>query len=69
MATKTATPRCRDGRDCFAKRKEEDGCWHCKVLTKTYKDGECPFCKEKADVYKGKTYPFNPFYGGIENEQ
>lgn len=37
---------------CFAKR---DG--HCTILTNTDSNTICRFCKERAEITKGKYYP------------
>lgn len=62
---------CKDSRPCFAKVKKRGSreC-ECAILTyntkeytykNEYKAGECPFCKPKAEVTKGKTYPMSEY--------
>lgn len=45
-ASKTERPVCYDRRPCFA-RKRFYFDTVCTVLTSTYEDGKCPFCKAK----------------------
>ena len=44
--------KCRDSRPCFAKGSRHQ----CKLLTSTYKDGKCPFCKAIRAETNGKFY-------------
>ena len=55
----TYNSKCYDARPCFGRRKATGNCI---ILTSTYKDGMCPFCKPHIDRTKGKVYPFDPDY-------
>lgn len=46
---------CNDSRKCFAKVNGE-----CTILTSTYKDNNCPFCKVTRNITNGIYYPYNP---------
>ncbi len=52
-------PECGDCRDCFGK--SESG-KRCRILTETYQDGKCPFCKEKREITEGKYYAYQKNY-------
>ncbi len=49
---------CNDRRRCFG-RGEYGGCL---ILKKTYKNGECTFCKPEREWTKGKYFPVDPNY-------
>ena len=51
-------PICNDTRLCFAQVGEV--VCRCKVLTDTYKNGSCPFCKVVQTITDGKIYPYSP---------
>lgn len=50
---------CNDTRTCFAKFRYPDGRVTCRLLTETYPNGECPFCKPDREVTNGIVYPNN----------
>ena len=51
--------RCIDKRKCFAKSRTGG----CGILSRTYKkNGECPFCKPKREITRGKMYPYSLAY-------
>lgn len=61
---------CKDKRPCFARVKKGKREYECGILvysskdckyTDEYRIGECPFCKPKAEVTKGKTYPMSEY--------
>lgn len=52
-------PKCNDSRKCFGKTQTGS---ECKVLTRTYRDGKCPFCKPERDVTNGRRYPYSKMY-------
>ena len=49
-------PFCYEPMRCFAQTSGEIK--RCKILTKTYKDKTCPFCKAERDYTNGVRYPF-----------
>ena len=54
---------CNDARKCFAKRNtlEKDKSI-CSILSSSYDDEVCPFCKPDREVTKGKRYPLDKRY-------
>lgn len=56
-------PECGESRACFGK--SESG-KRCRVLTETYRDGRCPFCKEKREIADGKYYPYQKNYSPVK---
>ena len=54
--------RCNDTRPCFAKISGQKN-W-CRILTETYEDGKCVFCKKEREVTNGKRYRLNRRYVG-----
>lgn len=57
---------CKDKRPCFARVKKGKRKYECGILvysskdckyTDEYRIGECPFCKPRMEVTKGKEYP------------
>ena len=50
--------KCVESRPCFAKNRESKYV-KCRILTSTYPDGKCPFCKPEMEVTNGKRYPFD----------
>ena len=56
-------PECDEMRACFGKSKSGK---RCRILTETYQDGKCPFCKEKRDITDGKYYPYQKNYAPVK---
>ena len=56
-------PECEESRACFGKSKSGK---RCRVLTETYQDGECPFCKEKRDITNDKCYSYQKNYSPVK---
>lgn len=50
--------KCHDSRVCFLQKKDFRGIKRCLLLKCSYKDGKCPFCKEKGYYTNGKYYPY-----------
>lgn len=49
---------CEESRPCFAKGMYGG----CTLLTDTYPDGSCPFCKPEKEVTNGISYPYKGAY-------
>ena len=57
---------CHDSRPCFGKddvlAKAYKDLPRCRILTETYNDGKCPFCKPEQLVTDGREYPIAEKY-------
>ena len=53
-------PVCEESRPCFAQRlRIADKKIHCTLLTESYENGKCPFCKPFQNITNGKEYKHN----------